>query len=48
MERCLRDIRTAGQHAAVVPANYEMFGQASLGLDVSANPVLRVDDRNAG
>jgi hypothetical protein len=44
----LRDIRTAGQHAAVVPANYEMFGQASLGLDVSANPVLRVDDRNAG
>lgn len=36
------------QHAAVVPANYEMFGQASLGLDVSANPVLRVDDRSAG
>jgi alkylation response protein AidB-like acyl-CoA dehydrogenase len=48
MERCLRDIRTAGQHAAVVPANYEMFGQASLGLDVSANPVLRVDDRSVG
>jgi alkylation response protein AidB-like acyl-CoA dehydrogenase len=48
MERCLRDIRTAGQHAAVVPANYEMFGQASLGLDVSANPVLRMDDRSAG
>lgn len=48
MERCLRDIRTAGQHVAVVPANYEMFGQASLGLDVSANPVLRVDDRSAG
>lgn len=47
MERCLRDIRTAGQHTAVVPANYEMFGQASLGLDVSGNPVLRVDDRSA-
>ena len=46
MERCLRDIRTAGQHVAVVPANYEMFGQASLGLDVSANPVLRADDRS--
>jgi len=41
MERCLRDIRTAGQHMAVVPANYETFGQASLGLDVSANPMLR-------
>jgi len=37
----LRDIRTAGQHMAVVPANYETFGQASLGLDVSANPMLR-------
>jgi hypothetical protein len=48
MERCLRDIRTAGQHAAVAPANYEMFGQAPLGLDVSANPVLRVDDRSTG
>lgn len=48
MERCLRDIRTAGQHVAVVPANYEMFGQASLGLDVSANPVLRMDNRSAG
>lgn len=47
MERCLRDIRTAGQHVTVVPANYEMFGQASLGLDVSANPVLRADDRSA-
>jgi alkylation response protein AidB-like acyl-CoA dehydrogenase len=48
MGRCLRDIRTASQHAAVVPANYEMFGQASLGLDVSTNPVLRIDDRSAG
>lgn len=47
MERCLRDIRTAGQHIAVVPANYEMFGQAALGIDVSANPVLRMDNRSA-
>ena len=41
-------VTSAPRQHAVVPANYEMFGQASLGLDVSANPVLRVDDRSAG
>ena len=47
LERCLRDIRTAAQHIAVAPGNYEMFGQVSLGLDVSAIPLLQVDDRSA-
>ena len=35
LERCLRDIRTAAQHHVVTPANYEVLGQLSLGLDVS-------------
>lgn len=32
--RCLRDIRTAGQHIAVIPFNYGMAGQALLGFDM--------------
>ncbi len=48
LERCLRDIRTAGQHMVVVPSNYEMVGQALLGFDMSQTPLLRVDDRGEG
>jgi indole-3-acetate monooxygenase len=48
LERCLRDARTAGQHIAVVPANYEMIGQAILGFDMRMTPLLIMDDRNAG
>jgi indole-3-acetate monooxygenase len=35
LERCLRDIRTAVQHIAVVPNNYLMAGQALLGFDMN-------------
>ena len=48
LERCLRYIRTAGQHLGVVPSNYEMVGQALLGFDMSQTPLLRLDDRGAG
>jgi len=48
LERCLRDIRTAGHHIAVAPGNYEMVGQALLGFDMSMTPLLRMDDRSAG
>jgi alkylation response protein AidB-like acyl-CoA dehydrogenase len=47
LERCLRDIRTAAQHIVVVPSNYEMVGQALLGLDVRATPMLAMDDRSS-
>jgi len=47
LECCLRDIRTAAQHIVVVPSNYEMVGQALLGLDVRATPMLAMDDRNS-
>jgi hypothetical protein len=36
LERCLRDIRTAGQHICVAPGNFEMVGQAFLDFDTSA------------
>jgi indole-3-acetate monooxygenase len=45
IERCLRDIRTAAQHIVVVPSNYEMAGQALLGLDMRKTPLLALDDR---
>jgi indole-3-acetate monooxygenase len=38
--------RTAAQHIVVVPSNYEMVGQALLGLDVRATPLLAMDDRS--
>ena len=48
LERCLRDIRTAGQHVCVVPSNFEMVGQALLGFDMSTSILLRLDDRSEG
>lgn len=33
IERCVRDIHAAAQHLAVTPGNYQMVGQAFLGLD---------------
>jgi alkylation response protein AidB-like acyl-CoA dehydrogenase len=45
--RCLRDIRTAGQHIAVVTSNYEMAGQAFLGFDMSMTTLLLMDDRGS-
>jgi len=46
LERCLRDIRTAGQHITLVPSNYEMAGQALLGFDMRTTPLLAMDDRS--
>jgi alkylation response protein AidB-like acyl-CoA dehydrogenase len=46
--RCLRDIRTAGQHIAVVPSNYGMAGQAFLGFEMGMTPLMLWDDRGNG
>jgi alkylation response protein AidB-like acyl-CoA dehydrogenase len=32
LERCLRDIRTIGQHVSMATANYEVIGRVLLGL----------------
>lgn len=48
MERCVRDIHAAAQHAAVAQGNYEMVGQALLGADMSASLMMRIDGRGAG
>lgn len=46
LERCLRDVRTAGQHICIAPGNFEMAGQALLGFDTGGTP-LALDDRRA-
>jgi indole-3-acetate monooxygenase len=43
--RCLRDIRTAGQHIAVIPFNYGMAGQAFLRFEMGMTPLMLWDDR---
>jgi alkylation response protein AidB-like acyl-CoA dehydrogenase len=48
LERCIRDIHAAAQHVTVAPANYQMAGQAFLGMDMRATPLLFMDDRGAG
>jgi indole-3-acetate monooxygenase len=48
LERCLRDVQAAGQHVTLAAANYQMAGQAFLGLDMSASLLLFMDDRSAG
>ena len=45
LERCVRDIHAACQHVTVAPGNYEMVGQALLGEDMRATPLLFMDDR---
>jgi indole-3-acetate monooxygenase len=45
LERCLRDVHAACQHIALATANYAMAGQALLGADMSATPLLALDDR---
>ena len=45
LERCMRDILAAAQHLTVAPANYQMVGQALLGSDMRATPLLFMDDR---
>ena len=43
--RCLRDIRTAGQHIALTPFNYGMAGQAFLGFEMPTTLLMRMDHR---
>ena len=45
LERCVRDIHAAAQHITVASPNYQMVGQAFLGLDMRQTPLLFVDDR---
>jgi len=46
LERCVRDIHAAAQHIILTAANYQMVGQAFLGLDMRATPLLALDDRS--
>ncbi len=46
IERCVRDIHAACQHVALAPPNYQMAGQAFLGLDMRSSLLLFMDDRN--
>jgi indole-3-acetate monooxygenase len=48
LERCVRDIYAAGQHVTLAPANFQTAGQAFLGLDMRATPLLFMDDRSSG
>ena len=48
LERCLRDVHAAGQHLTLASTNYEMVGQALLGSDMRATPLMVRDDRSAG
>ena len=48
LERCVRDMHAVGQHVTVAPANYAMAGQAFLGADMRATPLLFMDDRGDG
>jgi alkylation response protein AidB-like acyl-CoA dehydrogenase len=47
LERCVRDVHAAAQHICVTPGNYQMAGQALLGLDMRASVLLFLDDRGA-
>src|ERR1700689_4614185 len=48
LERCVRDIHVAAQHIILTAANYQMVGQAFLGADMRATPLLSLDDRSGG
>jgi indole-3-acetate monooxygenase len=48
LERCVRDIYAAAQHIILTAANYQMVGQAFLGADMRATPLLSLDDRSGG
>jgi indole-3-acetate monooxygenase len=47
LERCVRDVHAAAQHICVTPGNYQMAGQALLGLDMRTSVLLFLDDRGA-
>lgn len=46
LERCVRDIHAAAQHICMAPGNYQLAGQAFLGLDMRESPLLFADDRS--
>lgn len=48
IERCVRDIHAAVQHITVASPNYQMVGQAFLGVDMRPTPLLFMDDRSGG
>jgi indole-3-acetate monooxygenase len=48
LERCVRDIHAVTQHILLVTPNYQMVGQAFLGADMRATPLLSMDDRSGG
>ena len=48
LERCVRDIHAVAQHIIVAAPNYQMVGQAFLGADMRATPLLSLDDRSGG
>ena len=45
LERCVRDVHAATQHLTIARPNYEMAGQAFLGLDMRITPLLMTDAR---
>ncbi|HEY0726244.1 MAG TPA: hypothetical protein VGD41_20150, partial [Pyrinomonadaceae bacterium] len=46
LERCVRDVHAACQHLTLAPPNYQMAGQALLGSDMRATPLLFMDNRD--
>ena len=46
LEQCVRDIHAATQHICMAPGNYQLAGQAFLGLDMRETPLLFADDRS--
>jgi indole-3-acetate monooxygenase len=47
LERCVRDIHAAAQHICVMPGNYQLAGQALLGLDMRGSLLMFLDDRTS-
>jgi indole-3-acetate monooxygenase len=46
LERCVRDIHASAQHICVALGNYQVAGQALLGLDMRASVLQFADDRS--
>jgi hypothetical protein len=46
LERCVRDIHASAQHLYVALGNYQVAGQAFLGLDMRASVLQFADDRS--
>ena len=46
LERCVRDIYASAQHISVALGNYQVAGQAFLGLDMRTSVLQFADDRS--